>query len=141
MTLRHATPDDADRISELLGQLGYPARAAAVRRRLERLAGSNADETWVAERDAEIVGLVGLHLSESLEHDGPVGKISEIVVEERFRGKGIGATLMEAAEREARRRGCVLLFLTTAERRGEAHRFYRRLGFEETGRRFAKALD
>ena len=141
MTLRHATPDDADRISELLGQLGYPARAAAVRRRLERLAASNADETWVAERDAEIVGLVGLHVSESLEHDGPVGKISEIVVEERLRGKGIGATLMEAAEREARRRGCVLLFLTTAERRGEAHRFYRRLGFEETGRRFAKALD
>ena len=141
MTLRHATPDDADRISELLGQLGYPATAAAVRRRLERLAASNADETWIAERDAEIVGLVGLHVSESLEHDGPVGKISEIVVEERFRGKGIGATLMEAAEREARRRGCVLLFLTTAERRGEAHRFYRRLGFEETGRRFAKALD
>ena len=141
MTLRHATPDDADRISELLGQLGYPARAAAVRRRLERLAASNADETWLAERDGEIVGLVGLHVSESLEHDGPVGKISEIVVEERLRGKGIGATLMKAAEREARRRGCVLLFLTTAERRGEAHRFYRRLGFEETGRRFAKALD
>src|SRR5919198_438884 len=105
MTLRQATPDDADRISELLGQLGYPARAAAIRRRLERLAASNADETWLAERDGEIVGLVGLHVSESLEHDGPVGKISEIVVEERLRGKGIGATLMKAAEREGRRRG------------------------------------
>src|SRR5919198_1853872 len=141
MTLRQATPDDADRISELLGQLGYPARAAAIRRWLERLAASNADETWLAERDGEIVGLVGLHVSESLEHDGPVGKISEIVVEERLRGKGIGATLMEAAEREARRRGCVILFLTTAERGGEAHRFYRRLGFEETGRGFANAPD
>ena len=141
MTLRHATPDDADRISELLGQLGYPTRATAVRRRLERLAASKADETWLAERDGEIVGLVGLHVSESLEHDGPVGKISEIVVEERLRGKGVGATLMKAAEREARRRGCVLLFLTTAERREGAHRFYRRLGFEETGRRFAKPLD
>ena len=134
-------PDDAERIAELLGQLGYPTEVPVVRGRLERLAASGADETWLAERDGQIVGLIGLHVSDSLEHDGPVGKISEIVVDEGHRGKGIGAALMERAEREARRRGCVLLFLTTAERRQEAHRFYRRLGFEETGRRFAKSLD
>jgi N-acetylglutamate synthase-like GNAT family acetyltransferase len=141
VTVRRATPDDAERISELLGQLGYPAGAQAVRRRLERLGASGVDETWLAEREGEIVGLVGLHVSGSLEHDGPVAKISEVVVDERLRGQGIGASLMEKAEREARRRGCVLLFLTTAERRDEAHRFYRRLGFEETGRRFAKSLE
>ena len=134
-------PDDAERIAELLGQLGYPTEVPVVRGRLERLAASGADETWLAERDGQIVGLIGLHVSDSLEHDGPVGKISEIVVDEGHRGHGIGAALMERAEREARRRGCVLLFLTTAERREEAHRFYRRLGFEETGRRFAKSLD
>ena len=140
MTVRPATPDDADRAAELLGQLGYPADAPSVRRRLERLVASPADETWLAERNGEIVGLVGLHVSDSLEHDGPVAKISEIVVDERLRRKGIGAALMEAAESEARRRGCVLVFLTTAERREEARRFYRSLGYEETGRRFAKAL-
>jgi N-acetylglutamate synthase-like GNAT family acetyltransferase len=140
VTVRRAKPEDANRLAELLGQLGYAAEVPSVRRRLERLAASNADETWVAEGDGEIVGLVGLHVSDSLEHDGPVGKISEIVVEERLRGRGIGAALMKKAEREARRRGCVLLFLTTAERREDAHRFYRRLGFEETGRRFAKSL-
>jgi GNAT superfamily N-acetyltransferase len=139
--MRHARPDDAARIAELLGQLGYPTEEAVVRERLERLAASGADETWLAERDGEIVGLIGLHVSDSLEHDGPVAKISEIVVDERLRGQGIGAALMEEAEREARRRGCVLIFLTTAERREEAHRFYRRLGFEETGRRFAKSLE
>jgi N-acetylglutamate synthase-like GNAT family acetyltransferase len=140
MTLRRATPDDAEQVAELLGQLGYPAEVSAVRRRLERLTDSTVDETWLVERGGEIAGVVGLHVSESLEHDGPVAKISELVVDERLRGKGIGRTLMEAAEREARRRGCVLLFLTTAERRQDAHRFYRRLGFEETGRRFAKSL-
>jgi hypothetical protein len=30
------------------------------------------------------------------------------------------------------------LFLTTAERRSDAHAFYERLGFERTGRRYAK---
>jgi N-acetylglutamate synthase-like GNAT family acetyltransferase len=141
VTLRDARPDDAERIAELLGQLGYPAEGRIVRRRLERLATSPADRTWLAERDGEIVGLAGLHVSDSLEHDGPVGKISEIVIDERLRAQGIGAALMAEAEREARRRGCVLLFLTTADRREEAHRFYRRLGFAETGRRFAKPLD
>jgi GNAT superfamily N-acetyltransferase len=44
-------------------------------------------------------------------------------------------------ETEARARGCFLMFLTTAERREDAHAFYRRIGFEEAGRRFAKRLD
>jgi GNAT superfamily N-acetyltransferase len=43
-------------------------------------------------------------------------------------------------EAEARARGCVLLYLTTATRREEAHEFYRRVGLEETGKRFGKAL-
>jgi ribosomal protein S18 acetylase RimI-like enzyme len=44
-------------------------------------------------------------------------------------------------EAEARARGCCLIFLTTAERRDAAHAFYDQIGFEETGRRFAKLLD
>jgi GNAT superfamily N-acetyltransferase len=67
--------------------------------------------------------------------------VSGIVVDEAHRGRGIGGKLMEVAERDARRRGCVLLFLTTAERRKDAHEFYRRLGLVETGKRFAKPLD
>jgi GNAT superfamily N-acetyltransferase len=48
---------------------------------------------------------------------------------------------MRAVEEEARSRGCVLLYLTTAERREDAHAFYRTTGLEETGRRFAKRLE
>ena len=141
MRLRAARPADAAPIAELLGQLGYPVAPDVLVHRVERLAASTADEIWLAEEDAEVVGLAGLHVSDSLEHDGPVAKISALIVDERLRGKGIGAALVDAAEDEARRRGCVLIFLTTAERRKEAHGFYRRLGFEETGRRFAKSLD
>jgi N-acetylglutamate synthase-like GNAT family acetyltransferase len=141
MELRKARIGDAAGIAELLAQLGYPADEAAVRRRLERLARSQADATWVAEADGEVVGLVGIHVSQVLAYDGDAAKVSEIVVDHRYRRRGIGARLMEVAEHEARRRGCVVLFLTTAERRDDAHAFYRSLGFEETGRRFAKSLD
>jgi GNAT superfamily N-acetyltransferase len=141
MELRQPRRGDAPRIAALLDQLGYPTAPEQIEVRLRRLAASGADATWVAEHDGEIVGVAGLHVSPSLEHDADVAKVSELVVDERFRRQGIGRALMAEVEREARRRGCTLLFLTTAERRNEAHRFYRRLGFEETGRRFAKSLD
>jgi N-acetylglutamate synthase-like GNAT family acetyltransferase len=141
MEMRKARIGDAAGIAELLAQLGYPAEEAAVRRRLERLGRSQADATWVAVAGGELVGLVGIHVAQVLAYDGDAAKVSEIVVDDRYRRQGIGARLMQVAEEEARRRGCVVLFLTTAERRKDAHAFYRSLGFEETGRRFAKSLD
>ena len=141
MECRPASAEDADRVAELLEQLGYPASPEAAARRLQALAASRQDDVWVVERDGTVVGLVAIHVSGSLERDGDVAKISAIVVDEAARRQGVGEQLMALAERKARRRGCMQLFLTTAERRKDAHAFYRRLGFEETGRRFAKALD
>jgi len=139
MECRPASAEDADRVAELLEQLDHPATSEAARRRLQVLAASHNDDVWLAERDGTVVGLVAIHVSASLERDGEVA--NAIVVDEAARRQGVGKQLMAFAEREARRRGCVLLFLTTAERRKDAHAFYRGLGFEETGRRFAKALD
>ena len=48
--------------------------------------------------------------------------------------------MVDEMEREAERRGCCLLFLTTAVGREDAHASYERIGFEETGRRFSKRL-
>jgi GNAT superfamily N-acetyltransferase len=139
LRIRDARREDSAALADLLGQLGYPTGAAAVERRLERL--GEADRIFVAEDDGRIAGFAGLHVSPSLEYDGDAAKVSAIVVDENTRRRGIGRALMEAVEAEARARGCVLMFLTTAERRADAHEFYRRLGLEETGRRFAKPLD
>ena len=89
----------------------------------------------------EVVGLAGLQVGLALEYDAPVGKVSELVVEERHRSRGVGRALVAAVEQEARHRGCCLLYLTTAARRKDAHMFYERIGFEETGKRFVKMLD
>jgi N-acetylglutamate synthase-like GNAT family acetyltransferase len=141
MECRPASPEDADPIAELLEQLGYPTSPETAGRRLQALTASPDDEVWVAEREGTVVGLVSVHVSGALEYDGDVAKVSAIVVDEAARRQRVGEQLMALAERLARQRGCVLLFLTTSERRKDAHAFYRSLGFEETGRRFAKALD
>jgi GNAT superfamily N-acetyltransferase len=90
--------------------------------------------------NGEIVGFASLHTSLVIEYDQPAAKLSAIVVEERHRRRGIGEALAAEMEAEAYRRGCSLIFVTTAARRGDAHAFYRRIGFEETGKRFAKWL-
>jgi GNAT superfamily N-acetyltransferase len=138
--IRDADDIDAPALARLLGQLGYPTEEAEVLRRLERLRADPADRVFVAELDGEVVGLAGIHVSRSLEYDRDAAKVSAIVVDERHRRSGVGRALLAAVEGEARARGCELVFLTTAERRRDAHEFYRRLGWEETGRRFAKKL-
>jgi N-acetylglutamate synthase-like GNAT family acetyltransferase len=140
VTLRDADVGDAEALAQLVAQLGYPVSAEAIGERVQRLAESDADRLVVAERDGTVVGLAALHVSLAIEYDEPAAKLSAIVVEESERRRGIGEALVTELEREARARGCCLIFLTTAERRDDAHAFYRRLGFEETGRRFAKPL-
>jgi len=138
-TIRDAAAADAAAIAGLLSQLGYPSDADAVEERLDRL-GIVGDRVFVAEMDDEVVGLAHLQVTPAIERDRPAGKLGALVVDEARRGYGVGRALVEAVEREARLRGCELVFVTTSERRGDAHAFYERVGFEQTGRRYGRKL-
>ena len=138
-TIRDARPADADAIARLLTQLGYPTGAEAVASRLDRLL-IVGDRVVVAELDGAVVGLAHLQVTPAIERDRPAAKLGALVVDEAHRGHGIGRLLVETMEGEARRRGCELLFLTTSERRDDAHAFYERVGLEHTGRRYGRTL-
>jgi GNAT superfamily N-acetyltransferase len=137
--IRDARPRDSAAVARLLDQLGYPAEPAAIVSRLERLA-IVGDRVVVAEVGEEVVGLAHLQVTPTIEYDRPAAKIGALIVDDAHRGEGIGRALVEALEAEARARGCELLFLTTSAQRKDAHEFYRRVGLEETGRRFTKSL-
>jgi GNAT superfamily N-acetyltransferase len=139
LTIRDARAEDASAIAALLGQLGYETDGATIAPRLERLV-IVGDRVVVAQLDDEVVGLAQLHVSPTIEHEQPTAKISALIVHESHRGEGIGRALVDALEAEARARRCVLLFVTTAARRADAHEFYRQVGLEETGKRFTKLL-
>jgi GNAT superfamily N-acetyltransferase len=108
--------------------------------RIDRMRAAG-DRVVVAEVDGSVAGVAALHVSPSLEHSTPAGKLAALVVDEAHRGTGLGRALVDAMEAEARERGCGVFFLTTAEGRADAHGFYERLGLERTGRRYAKTLD
>jgi GNAT superfamily N-acetyltransferase len=75
-----------------------------------------------------------------LEHDEPWCELIALIVSKAERGKGIGRTLVAAVESEARARCCGGIVLGSGAWRPDAHIFYRRLGYEETGARFKKRL-
>jgi GNAT superfamily N-acetyltransferase len=145
-TIRVASPHDASALASLLGELGYPSDAEAVRARMTRLldvrGDSAADLVAVAidEQRGGVVGLLAVHRFAALHDDASVALITALVVAERARGLGIGRQLVDRAIDTARRWGCTRLLVTTHVRRADAHAFYERIGFELTGRRYVKTL-
>jgi GNAT superfamily N-acetyltransferase len=59
---------------------------------------------------------------------GGSGEIRSLWVDAALRGQGVGAKLMQAAEHEARARGCTQLMLGSFS--FQAPRFYQSLGYE-----------
>jgi ribosomal protein S18 acetylase RimI-like enzyme len=140
LDLRSARPEDSAAIAELLGELGYPSTPEQAAERIERIASDPTTWLVVAELVGEIAGFGVLHVQNLVERDQPGVEVAGLVVGERFRRRGIGAMLMQALEDEARARGGRVLVLNTAHRRADAHAFYEALGYEHTGRRYAKEL-
>jgi GNAT superfamily N-acetyltransferase len=88
-----------------------------------------------------VIGTLQLTFIPGLARRGALrAQIEALRVHHTLRGRGIGQALIAWAVEEARRRGCVLIQLTSDKRRGEAHRFYGRLGFSASHEGFKLGL-
>ena len=141
ISIRCATPSDADHIAQLTGQLGYDVGSADVATRLSRILSKPDQRLLIAEIDGQPVGWLHVAMAEYIEAD-PFVLIAGIVVDARYRRKGIGAALLRYAEEWAQERQCSLLRLWSTVTRTSAHRFYERLGFTKvkTQHSFVKAV-
>jgi ribosomal protein S18 acetylase RimI-like enzyme len=138
--VREAQRRDAAAVAALLGELGYPSSQAQASERVERIAADRTTWLVVAELGEELAGFGVLHVQNLVERDEPGCEVAGLVVGERFRRRGVGEALMGALEEEARARGGKVMVLNTAHRRADAHAFYEAIGYEHTGRRYAKPL-
>jgi GNAT superfamily N-acetyltransferase len=139
VTIREAVSSDAARLTELILDLGHPIDEPQVRSNLETLTGLGMLPLVATDGD-EVMGMCGISAMSTVHRPAPVGRISVMIVAEQHRGRGIGALLVAEAERRLAGRGCKLIEVTSNERRGRAHRFYERLGYQRTSLRFAKTL-
>lgn len=141
ITIRSANAGDAAALSLLLGQLGYPSDAEEIPARLEELYARPGSTVLVAETaNGEVIAAVTVHLFQALHTTEPTAWLTAVIVEENTRGRGVGAEIVEYAERWAVEHGAHKISLTSATRRQRAHQFYRNHGYEQTGVRLAKDL-
>src|SRR5437588_11539189 len=92
---------------------------------------------YVAVKDGQTVGTFTLLIMACLAHQGkPSGIVEDVVVDEQWRGKGVGKLMMQFAMDYCKRAGCSKLALSSNMKRVAAHQFYESLGFQKHGYSF-----
>lgn len=138
ITVRPMQPNDLPALEGLIAQLTAAVESAHTSSQAQMatvLANMDAHPemylTLVAEEDGIVLGMLALVFYRVWFHPGGTALITELVVDERQRGKGVGAKLIAAAVETARARGMDEIEVGTERRNQGAQRFYRRCGFDE----------
>lgn len=114
-----------------------PAYLAA----FDRILGASDTRLFVAELHGRAIGTYQISFLPGLAARGRLrAKIESVHVDPDHRSQGIGAAMMRHAIALARKEGVGLLELSSDKRRGDAHRFYARLGFAQSHEGFKMAL-
>jgi GNAT superfamily N-acetyltransferase len=139
--IRNATMNDAARLAELNGVLGYPVDEETMAGRLEGLLKSETDTILVADDDGTVVGWIHGGIQEILAV-GRMGEICGLVVADGERGRGVGRKLTNAIEEWVRSRGLEAVTVRSNVVRPESHAFYERVGYLrfKTQHAYRKAL-
>lgn len=128
-SVRNVRERDCAYLADLCGQLGYPAAVGEVKTRIRDILIREHHRIFVAETsEEEIIGWVHIHLYQLLE-SGVVAEIGGLVVNEEYRGNGVGRELMRCAEEWARGKGCDTVSLRSNVVRRGAHAFYESIGY------------
>jgi len=96
-------------------------------------------DVLVAEADGDVVGVCQVIVFQHFQHAGGwCCEIEGVHVRSDMRSRGIGASMLIAAEELARERGCYRIQLTSRNVREDAHRFYLANGYGQTSQGFKK---
>jgi GNAT superfamily N-acetyltransferase len=149
ISIREARAEDLEAIIRLheedsLGSHGdawLPETKPAYEAAFAAIAASPDNTLYVAESEGRVVGTFQLTLIPNLTGRGATRvKVESVKVSAALRSQGIGARMMAFAEEAARAGGARTMELTSNKRRGDAHRFYERLGFSKSHEGFKKSL-
>jgi|SRR5437868_7495278 len=135
-----ASAAEIDTAFGLVGEY-YEAASVVARESREEFANEYFGERagiWLAGVDGELAGCIGLRkitpLDASDAENGLCAEIKRMYVRQKFRGHGIAARLLRAAEDFARQEGYARIYLDTASEMVAAARLYERNGYERCAR-------
>ncbi len=95
----------------------------------------------MAHKEGDVVGTVSFQIVPNLSHDDrPWAILENMVVNDKCRRQGFGRLLIEYVVGRCREAGCYKLQLLSNKKGGEAHEFYRSVGFEDSALGFRAYL-
>jgi GNAT superfamily N-acetyltransferase len=132
VNVRRARPGDASHVYALVEQLGYHPDHRGFDETFAQVVRHPEAAVYVAVEGLRVIGYLAMSQRPQIRLGGRAACIDELVVDERRRGDGIGAALLDAAISYARGLGCKRVDLNTARARQSYHRgFYVAHGFTE----------
>lgn len=147
VVLRRATAGDVAAIVGLIAddQLGAtrddPGDLTAYLRAFAAIDADPSQLLVVLDDGGAVVGTMQLSFIPGLSRGGATrAQVEAVRVAASRRGHRLGEQMIRWAVDESSRRGCRLVQLTTDKRRGDAHRFYERLGFTASHEGFKLSL-
>ena len=87
---------------------------------------------FVLKEDGVIIGMVSLLWTISTALGGKVAFLEDMIIKPKYRGKGCGTLLVEAAIEHAKKLTCKRITLLTDTHNHAAQHFYKRLGFDDS---------
>jgi len=122
-------------MAEFYAESGYPLAAEAAARAFAALLDEpRLGRVWLMEADGEPAGYVVLTVGFSMEYGGLRGFVDDLFVRAAFRGRGLAVAALAELRRAAEEMGVRALLVEVGPDNDAAHRVYRRLGLEDTGR-------
>src|SRR5713101_6407842 len=89
---------------------------------------------WIMREGAMSAGYVVLTYNFDLEFGGVEGLITDLFVDARYRGRGLGRRALDIVDTYCRARGIVMVELQVEDANSEAQAFYRKVGFKQLSR-------
>lgn len=140
--LRNAQSEDFDEVYPLFEQL-WPNKVLnkdELGKVFNRGVKSETDELFCAEMNGKIIGFCAYAVMNNLWQEGYISYVYAMVVDEKYRGKGIGTGLINEAINKSRAKGFKRIELDSGFPREQAHKFYEKLGFEKRAYLFSMVL-
>ncbi|NLZ82963.1 MAG: GNAT family N-acetyltransferase [Clostridiales bacterium] len=131
MVIRECLSSDYKVIYQLnKNSFGYEYDIEKTKSRLNEIINRATDKIYVACIDNKVVGYI--HGSDyECTYSDSLKNIMAIAVDEDYRGKGIGKSLLNAIENWAKESDCCGVRLVSGFNRVEAHKFYLHCGYTD----------
>lgn len=128
--IRKILPEDAKAVTVLSKQLGYNLSIAETSEYIKAILSSPDNSAYITSDSDKVVGWIHAFIALRIESN-PFIEIGGLVVDEAYRGKGIGKALINKVKDWCAEKNILTLRLRSNTKRTDAHQFYQRFGFTE----------